>query len=641
MSLPAFKFAEFELDPGRYELRRGGKPVKLERLPMELLILLVEKNAHLVTREEIVDRLWGSGVFLDTEHGTNTAIRKIRHVLRDDSEQPRFIQTVTGKGYRFIAATNATSRQRGNGNHKPATPLATQLDDPEDPPQQILAGTSPIPAMESTRSGRRIVLLLVALLATAAIVVGLTASGARSWWSAPTFKLAIHSLAVLPLENLSGDPAQEYFADGMTEELITVLAKNSGLRVISRTSAMHYKKADRPLPDIARELGVDGILEGSVGRSGGRVHVNVQLIHGPSDTHLWAESYDRDLSDVGALQNELARTITGQIGHRVASSYAPERRISPEAHDQYLLGKYYWYANDSEKSRQFFQKAVDLQPDYAAAWSGVADSYVASAIQGTARADSVMPQAEEAARKAASLDDSLAEAHKSLAAIYLFYRWNWKLADVESARAVELNPGLAEAHHLRGDLLQVLNRRDQALAEQKKAMELDPFSRRWTMALALLQARRFDAALKEARLRSEAHPDDAELHSFIASAYWHKGMEKESAQEWETWLRLSGEPDHALALRNAFERGGMKAVFEWELNDAKKKALTKYVPPSDLAILAAGLKRKEETLRYLEKAYEERDPCLVYLQSNGNFDFLQSDPHYQAIVRRMGLPLAQ
>ncbi len=282
---------------------------------------------------------------------------------------------------------------------------------------------------------------------------------------------------MLPLENLSGDPAQDYFADGMTDELITILAKNSGLRVISRTSAMQYKKAHRPLPDIARELGVDGILEGSVGRFGGRVHVNVQLVHAPSDTHVWAESYDRDLSDVSALQNELARTIARQVGLTVSVSASPQRRISPEAHDAYLLGRYYWFAEDYKKSGQYFQKAIDLQPDYAAAWSGLADYYGAIAVTGQARPEAVMPQAEEAARRAVALDDSLPEAHNSLAAIYLFYRWDWERAERESARTVELNPNFAEGHHLRGYVLQTLNRTDEALQEQKKAMELDPFAR--------------------------------------------------------------------------------------------------------------------------------------------------------------------
>ncbi len=279
------KFGEFSLDCDRYELLRAGRPIKLEKLPMELLILLVEKDGHLVTRQEIVGRLWGADVFLDTEHGINTAIRKVRTVLRDDPEQPRFVQTVSGKGYRFIAAASTN----GNGT-EPA----------------IVAETAVSPKPEASASKPL-------------------------------------SRSISRLENLSGDPAQDYYADGMTDEIITMLAKNAELRVIPRTSVMQYKKAQRPLRDIARELGVDGILEGSVGRSGGRVHVNTQLIYAPSDTHIWAESYDRDLQDVGSLQTELAQTIARQVGLRVSAPASPQRRISPEAHDAYLMGRYYWF----------------------------------------------------------------------------------------------------------------------------------------------------------------------------------------------------------------------------------------------------------------------------------------------------------
>ena len=644
------KFDEFALDCDRYELLCAGDPIKLEKLPMELLILLVEKGGHLVTRQEIVERLWGPGVFLDTEHGINTAIRKIRQVLRDNPEQSRFVQTVTGKGYRFIAATSAISSRNGNGSvawtGSASTQIAQSDTDQKNPDRDIADHALPTASTTEPARGfgmvwRSASLLLVAAMATAALVVGLNVGDVRSRLFARTAQSRIHSLAVLPLENLSGDPAQDYFADGMTDELITMLARNSGLRVISRTSVMQYKKAHKPLPDIARELGVDGILEGSVGRSGGRVHVNVQLVYAPGDTHVWAESYDRDLSDVSALQNELARTIARQVGSTVSASASPQRRINPEAHDAYLLGRYYWFAEDYKKSRQYFQKAIDLQPDYAAAWAGFADSYIASAASGEARSSTVMPQGEEAARKAVALDDSLAEAHNSLAAAYLFYRWDWKRAERESARAVELNPGLAEGHHLRGYVLQVLNRTDESLQEQKKAMELDPFARPWVLVLALLDARQFDAALNEARLRSEAHRGDPELHGFLFAAYWHKGMEKEAAQELETSLQLEGQKELALAVHRAFERGGMNAVWEWQLSNLKKRSAKTYVSPLHFAGLYACLKRKEEALHYLEEAYQERAPRVVFIPNNGNFDFLHSEPRYQAIVKKMGLPAAQ
>jgi TolB-like protein len=443
---------------------------------------------------------------------------------------------------------------------------------------------------------------------------------------------------VLPLENLSGDPAQDYYADGMTDEIITMLAKHAELRVISRTSVMQYKKAHRPLRDIARELGVEGILEGSVERSGGRVHVNTQLIYAPSDTHIWAESYDRDLQEVGSLQTELAQTIARQVGLKVSAPASPERRISPEAHDAYLMGRYYWFADNYEKSRENFRKAITLQADYAAAWSGLSEAYLAKGVMGgRVLREEVVGPGGEAARKALALDDSLAEAHNSMAGYYFFYRWDWERAERESARAVELNPSFAEGHHLRGYILQVLHRTDEALAEQKKAMDLDPFVRPYGLTAALIHARRFGAALNEARLRAEAQPDNSSTHGYLSDAYWYMGMEKEAAQELETSFRLSGEKESAIAVHSAYERGGFMAVLEWQLDDLKKNASKNSAAPITLAAAYAALKRKDESLRYLEKAYQEREPWLANIQYLPYLDFLHSEPRYQAIVKGMGL----
>jgi TolB-like protein/DNA-binding winged helix-turn-helix (wHTH) protein len=633
------KFDEFELDCNRYQLLRAGHRIRLEKLPMELLILLLEKEGNLVRREEIIDRLWGKDVFLDTEHGINTAIRKIRSALRDDPEKPRFVQTVTGKGYRFVAPINLVAQERGNGSHNgtelvPPETTQTQPDGPV---------SSPLPQSHDRGGGlRKAALVVVGAIGIVAILVGLNVRGVRQRLLAHAGEPRIHSIAVLPLENLGGDPSQEYFADGMTDELITMLARNSGLRVISRTSAMQYQKVHRPLPDIARELGVDGILEGSVGRTANRVHINVQLIFAPTDTHVWAESYDRDLSDVISLQNELARTIARQVGVTASSaSPNPEKRISPEAHDAYLMGRYYWFAGDWERSRHYFQKAIDRQPDYAAAWSGLGDSYAGQAADGVARPEDVMPQGDDAARRAVALDDSLPEAHNTMAAFCLIFRWDFQRAERESARALELNPNFAEGHHLRGYVLQALNRADEDVQEQRKAIELDPFARPWELAYALMRARQFDAALNEARLRGQAQPDNASLHDALGDAYWNKGMEKEAALEWEASYQLAGDTKTARSIHQAFQRGGVRGVFEFQLGeDLKKKAAGKYVSPLKLADIYACLKHKDEALHYLEQSFQERTPWLVRIQSNPNFDFLHPDPRYQTIVKKMGLPPA-
>ena len=395
MPIGVVKFAEFELNAGRYELRRDECVLKLEKIPMEILVLLVERDGQLVTRDEIVEKVWGKDVFLDTEHGINTAIRKIRQTLGDDPDNPRFVQTVTGKGYRFIATTSPIPA-KGNGSARTAVSDLTEA-----PPSSVPL-SAPTRANQS-RPHRAFLIGGVALAAAAgiaAIVIGLNVRGVRDRLFSSSPRPQIHSLAVLPLENLSADPAQEYFADGMTDELITMLAKNPDLRVVSRTSVMQYKKVHRPLADVARELGVDGILEGSVERSGNRVHINTQLIYAPQDRHLWAESYDRDLNDLASLQNELAQTIARQVGFSTTATATTGRQINTEARDAYMLGRYYWFADQTVKGREYFLKAIQLQPDYAAAHAALADSYMTEVVTGAPRAElqEAMTKGEKAAR---------------------------------------------------------------------------------------------------------------------------------------------------------------------------------------------------------------------------------------------------
>jgi len=664
------KFAEFELDGRRYELRRGDRVLKLEKIPMELLTLFAESNGRLVSRDEIVEKIWGKDVFLDTEHGINTAIRKIRQVLGDDPEQPRFLQTVTGKGYRFIAPAisiedrisdrvindrviNDRIEDRGNGSkesgeHAPVltTSFAAaiqagneEIGSPSDNEERAAQSVSPAAIPVLSRSRWLAVALALLVLAGAIVVfVKMNSSSIGGGRFTRSAKPQIHSLAVLPLENLSGDPAQEYFADGMTDEVITMLAKNTGLRVVSRTSVMQYKKVHRPLADVARELGVDGILEGSVGRSGNRVHINAQLIYAPKDMHLWAESYDRDLNDLTSLQSDLAEDIARQVGLTTAAVGRPERHINPEAHDAYLLGRHYWFVSQYKKSREYFQKAIDLQPDYAAAWSGVADYYTASAVEGQITQEAAIAQAEPAARKAIELDDSLADAHHAVAAVYYFLRWDWNAAEKESARAIELNPHYSEIHHLRSYLFDTLNRTDESLQEERKSMELDPFARPFALALALLYAHQFDAALQEALARSEVQHNDATLVWIAGDVYVYKGMQAEGVQEWERALLLWGDKKSAAEMQRAFRRGGFRAVLDWNLNDVQRTATTKYVSPMEFAFCYARLRRKDETIRYLEKAYQEHTPFLVHLPHDPNFYFVHSDPRFQAIIKKMGLP---
>ncbi len=624
----SYHFAEFELDRERFELRRNGDALKLERIPLELLLLLAERQGAVVTRQEIIDRLWGKDVFLDTEHGINTAIRKIRQTLKDDPEQPRFVQTVTGKGYRFVAEKTDVS--------PPLTPTPAESAPAVAAPITLAEPVASPPAVPVAAPNHRLLtataLLLILVAGTLAAV---NAAGLRNRFFPASRARQIHSIAVIPLTNLSGDPSQDYFADGMTDEVITMLAKNTSLRVVSRTSAMQYKGVKRPLPDIARELGVDGILEGSIERSSNRVHMTAQLIYAPTDTHVWAESYDRDLDQAFSLPSDLSQTIAKAV--QVATSPArPPRYINPEAHDAYLRGRYFWFTFNIPETLPYFEKAIQLQPDYAAAWSGLADTY-AIAGMGVRPPQEVSAKVLEAARKAVELDDSLPDAHNSLAAWYLFYGWDLPRADAESRRAIELNPNYAEAHQLHSFTLLAMNREAEGLAEEKRAVELDPFARPFVLGMYYTNLRQYDAAISELRVQSQARPNDAYVLMNLSKAYWLKHMYKESQQTLEESLRFQHQPELAQSAHQAWLHGGEPAVERWGVEEAKARARKGYVSNMEISYKYAFAGDKDQTLKYLEAACREHEPDMINVQNEPLFDFLHKEPRYQAVLKQIGL----
>lgn len=626
------KFDEFELDPSRFELRRNGRVLKLERIPMELLLLLLEKDGSVVTRQEIVDRLWGKEVFVDTEHGINTAIRKIRQALKDDPEHPRFVQTVTGKGYRFVAETNAEANAETNQD-KPEPSQPTERRTPPPPSGAEVSRLSPSTTAGAPANKIKLAIALALVLASAATLA--FAFRARLF---PTHAAQIHSIAVIPLANLSGDSSQEYFADGMTDELITALAKNRNLRVVSRTSAMQYKGVKRPLPEIARELNVDGILEGSIERNANRVHMTVQLIYAPTDSHVWAESYDRDLNQAYSLPGELSQTIAKEV--KAATSPLPTPRyISPEAHDAYLHGRYFWFTFNVPNTLPYFEKAIQLQPDYAAAWSGLADTYDIDGMMNHPPAE-VSEKVHDAALKAVELDPSLAEAHNSLAAWYLFYAWDPARAEAEDRRALELDPNFAEGHHVLSYILEVQQRYPEAEVEARRSVELDPFAHDWELGVFYTNIRQYDAALKELTMRSVAVPNDPDIASNLAKLYWLKGMYKESQSEYEHVLDLQHDSATKAAAHRAWITGGEPAVERWGANNIKALARKQYIDGEFVASIIAFAGDKEETMKYLEASYLIHDPYLIFIQNEPLFDFLHTDPRYQALVKKMGLPPA-
>jgi len=632
---PTYNFGDFELVSSRFELRYHDRPQKLERIPMELLILLLEKNGQVVCRQEIIERLWGKDVFLDTEHGINTAIRKIRAALREDVARPQFIQTVSGKGYRFASDAVSTN---ANGTAASAKILPSANPVPENEvstPASVEAG--PISAGEGLAS-RKWPWAAVALLVAAGATWALNVAGLRDRVFAKNSIGPIHSIAVLPLVNMSGDASQDYYADGMTDELITALARNRSLRVVSRTSAMQYKGVNKPLREIAQSLGVDGILEGSVARNGSRVHLNLQLIYGPTDTHMWADSYDRDLSQAYLLPEELSQTIAREA--KAASSPAPTHRyISPEAHDDYMQGLYFWNGSNPDRSLEYYEKAIGLQPDYAAAWSGVAKSYAAQVILDEFPARNVASKMEEAARKAVAIDDSSPEAHNALAMWYLLFAWNVADADAESRRSLQLNPNLAETHRMRAWVLDAMHEPDESFRELKQAITLDPMQYITDLGEAYMARGQFDDAIAELRRRSETEHDNFFIHFDLMEIYWLKGMKKDGVEELEKIV--GGDSAKTSAVRRAYTRGGSPAVAQWMMDDFKADAVRKkYLSPFEMARHYAFLGDKPNTLKFLEASYEQRYPWLIMVQSERMFDLVHSEPRYQALIKKMGLPSA-
>jgi TolB-like protein/DNA-binding winged helix-turn-helix (wHTH) protein len=612
--------------------------MRVERKPMELLILLASREGQLVTRSEIADRLWASEVFVDTEHGINTAIRKLRYLLRDDPDHPQFIQTVIGMGYRFIAPITTVQKPSSEAVRPEAALVEAASMDPVQPKEAIaaeaLTGAPTLPTPNPRYAAWVGLTALAVLLITIPIAtLGAHPLGERLLHRNP--QRVISSLAVLPLENLSGDSSQDYFADGMTDELITMLAKDSSLRIVSRTSVMQYRGARRPLPEIARALHADAILEGSVSRSGDQVHMNLQLIRADTDSHLWADSYQRDANDL-ALPDEAAKAIANQL-HRAVPAVKGNRSVSPAAHDAYLHGHYLWFGDHMEESGAWFQKAIGLQPDYALAWAGLADYYgegiVVNALDPRT---SIVPE-EQAAERALALDPNLPQAHQAMGAMFLIDRWDWADADREILRAISLDPQNGELYYLRADLLQAVNRNAEAIELGKKAMEIDPFSRPYALASLYEYARQFDATLKEIRLRLEANPNNLDLLGLEMDTFRRMGNYKEAVDVWARWHILTGDPQSAVDLRRAWDRGGARSFVRWQLGRRLLQSKSHYVSPVELASYYAQLGDKERTLALLEEGYQQHSTDTLWIQGDPAYDFLHSDSHFRSIVQRTGV----
>jgi TolB-like protein/DNA-binding winged helix-turn-helix (wHTH) protein len=591
--------------------------IRLPQQPIQVLCLLVGRPGEIITREELRKLLWPADVFVDFDQGLNKSILKLREALGDSPGSPRYIETIPRVGYRFIAPVITGVVPQNPAIQADAPPL--EVDAP--------AALPSLPVDPKRIHGRRTWFAIAGCAAAILLLLGWLFEHRRHAVE------SIHSVAVLPLDNLSGDPSQEYFADGMTDELITMLARNSTLRIVSRTSIMQYKGAHRPLREIARALGVDGILEGSVERSSDKVHMTIQLIQAKTDTHLWAESYDRSPGEVATLAAEAAREIAKQL-HSSVQTPTVARFVSAEAHDAYLRGEYYWVEGKNEEAGKYFWQAVQLQPDYAPGWVGLSEYYGRGAGRGMMPASGAQ-KAEAYGQKAVELDSRLPEAHLMLGGALILNRWDWARGLDEISRAIELDPKFALAYHMRALNLSWLGRTEEAVAAQKQSTELDPFSRPDAKAEVYNWTREYDAAIADARMRVERTPG---IYGVLAESYRGKGMKKEAAEMLAQQFTASGDAHAAAAIRHAYQLGGYEAVVRWQLKQLEKKSSTAYVSPVSLAELHAQLGERETTLSLLEQGSRERSPDLGWIRNDSVYDFLHSDPRYRAIIQRMGMP---
>jgi TolB-like protein/DNA-binding winged helix-turn-helix (wHTH) protein/Flp pilus assembly protein TadD len=635
------RFGTFEVCIQSGEVRKSGLRIKVQQQPLKLLELLLERPGEVINREELRSRVWPDESFGDFDQALNIAIGKLRGALGDSAENPRFIETLPKRGYRFIADVSVVD---ADARPKRPEPAAGNLPGPErksEPRDKFQGAGLTATSKRPLASVPRVIVALVLVLILLILSVWLSRSRGR----APT---GIRSLAVLPLENLSGDASQNYFADGMTDELITDLAQISALRVISRTSVMAYKGARKPLPQIARELNVDAVIEGSVLRSGDRVRITAQLIEASADRHLWSQSYEGELRDTLALQSRVASAIADQIRINLTpqeqAALKNVRVVNPEAYESYLKGRYFWNkrtADGLKAALAYFQQAIEEDPKYAQAYSGLADTY---ALLGdwqyaVMTPEQAFPKAKAAAIKALELDSTLGEAHNSLAFVLDAFDWDLDAAGKEFRRAIELNPGYATAHHWYAWHLSLLGRFDEAIAEMRKAENLDPLSLiiNADVAELLVIAHHYDESIAQSRKTIEMDPNFALAHNQLAQAYLQKHLYGEAVAELRRAVQLSGGSPTIIAnLARAYVASGQRSEAIKLLNDLKNRSSHGYSNGSEIATIYASLGDTDQAMNWLEKSYEERFNPGVLLRPG--FDPLRSDPRFQGLVHRVGLP---
>lgn len=635
------RFDNFELDLNTGELRKGGLRLRLQDQPLLVLRTLLESPGQLVTREQLQKRIWPADTFVDFDHGVHAAVNRLRVALNDSAENPRYVETVSRRGYRFIATLQSDN---------PLAP-ATQR-------APVASPTEPKPKPRIWNSWTGVFVGFAIASAIAMLLVADNVYGLKDWlFGASAHRPAFHSLAVLPLEDLTQNPSQGYFADGMTEELITQISKLGSLKVISHTSIMQYRGTKKTLPQIASELHVDAVVEGAVEKVGNRVRITAQLVNAATDQQIWADNYDRELSDVLVLQSEVAEDVAKQIDLHITSQQQERlhaaRQVNPDAYESYLLGRYYWNTRTPDglqKAGKYFAVAIQKDPNFALAYSGQADYFAYLTVLGgpeILKPKDAMAQARAAAAKALALDDSLAEAHASMGNILHNYDWDWLDAEREYRKAIELNPNYANAHHLYAHLLLQTGRTQQSIAESERALELDPYSPFINNGLArqYYLSRQYEKAIARCQVGLQINPEYLPARIQLALAYEQTGQLQAAITELENVdkaLRQATPPMQLPVLNallgHAYAAAGRKSEARQQLGNLLNGS--RYIPPSYPALVYMGLGDETQAFRWLEQGLNDRSEHMLYLGLEPLVDPLRSDQRFSRLLRQVGLPFS-
>ena len=641
-SKPAFEFGSFRLDPSDRVLLRGRERLELPPRVFDTLLTLVQSGGRLVEKDELMQTVWPNTVV--EENNLSQAIYLLRKILQEGDNGSRYIETVPRRGYRFVARVRELGPEVGSSIEE--RPSQVQLGPDNGNSGNHGSSQSPI---KTPPKPRWLVWCLAGLAGAFAALLVVQTERWQDGQKNRSDSEPIRSVAVLPLQNLSNDPEEEYFADGMTDELITELAQVRQLKVVSKTSIMQYKGVRRPLPQIGRELGVDAVVEGSILRSGNRVRITAQLIRTATDRHIWAKAYEGDVKNVLSLQALVAEAITDEVKLGLTPAernrFRASRPVNPEAYEAYLRGRYFWNRRDVggfQKAIEYFNQAIKKDPNFALAYSGLADCDTLLALD--TLGPGLMAEAKAAALKAIELDDGLAEAHTSLAAVRIFLDWDWTGSELEFKRALDLNPNYALAHHWYGNiLLGPLGRHEEAIAELSRARELDPLSLiiNADLGYAYYLARQYDSALIQYQKVLAMDRNFVPVHHDLLKFYAQKKMYDAWLQEEVADFELVGDSERAQTFKRLYAKGGFPAVMLKMAESRGEPESSPKVPLQGSFCTAgeayAALQAKRPALAALEHCYVEREPGLLYLKVDPGWDSLRSEPAFQNLEHLIGL----